>query len=87
MAALWDELDPSRGYFGTDTRVHSLLVGVLLGVVLVGRPVRDGAAAPWAAAAAIVGAAGLAVASATSHEDSAVLQHGGFLPSPSPRRR
>ena len=49
MAVLWgDGSDPSRGYFGTDTRVHSLLVGVLLGVVLVGRPVRRGRArAAW----------------------------------------
>jgi lysophospholipase L1-like esterase len=79
MVALWDDLDPWRGYFGTDTRAHSLLVGVLLGVVLVGRPVQRGAAARWAAAGAIVGALVLGAAVATSHESSSGLQHGGFL--------
>ena len=80
MAVLWgDGRDPSRGYFGTDTRVHSLLVGVLLGVVLVGRPVRSGPAARFVAAGALVGAVGLAAAAMVSHEDSSILQHGGFL--------
>jgi peptidoglycan/LPS O-acetylase OafA/YrhL len=80
MALLWgDGSDPSRGYFGTDTRVHSLLVGVLLGVVLVGRPVRSGPAARFVAAGALLGALGLAAAAMVSHEDSSILQHGGFL--------
>ena len=80
MAVRWgDGTHPSRGYFGTDTRVHSLLVGVLLGAVLVGRPVRSGRMARLAGLGAIAGAAGLAVATMVSHEDSAALQHGGFL--------
>ena len=80
MALLWgDGTDPSRGYFGTDTRVHSLLVGVLLGVVLVGRPVRSGPAARVVAVGALLGALGLAAAAIVSHEDSSILQHGGFL--------
>ena len=80
MAVLWgDGTDPSRGYFGTDTRAHSLLVGVLLGVVLVGRPVRTGRAAPLAAGAAAAGAVGLAAATLLTHEDSGALQRGGFL--------
>jgi peptidoglycan/LPS O-acetylase OafA/YrhL len=46
MAAVWgDGTDPSRGYFGTDTRAQELLVGVLLGTLLVGRR-------PWAAGSA-----------------------------------
>ena len=80
MAVLWgDGSDPSRGYFGTDTRVHSLLVGVLLGVILVGRPVTGGRAGRLAAIAAMAGTLGLVGAIAVSHEDSAFLQHGGFL--------
>ncbi len=34
MAALYDPIDPSRAYFGTGTRAHSLLIGALLGVAL-----------------------------------------------------
>jgi peptidoglycan/LPS O-acetylase OafA/YrhL/lysophospholipase L1-like esterase len=80
MAAQWgDGTDPSRGYFGTDTRAHSLLVGVVLGVVLVGRPVRSGPMARPAAALAIAGAVGLMAATIATHEDSSTLQHGGFL--------
>src|SRR5690606_24635194 len=80
MAALWDAgRDPSRGYFGTDARAHSLLVGVALGAVVVGRPPRRGGVARAAAWTAPVAVAGLAVAVATAHEADAWLQHGGFL--------
>jgi peptidoglycan/LPS O-acetylase OafA/YrhL len=80
MARLWgDGADPSRGYFGSDTRAHSLLVGVLLGVVLVGRPVHGGRRRQVAAVAAVAGAVGLAAATLTAHEDAGWLQHGGFL--------
>jgi peptidoglycan/LPS O-acetylase OafA/YrhL len=34
MAALYDAADPSRAYYGTDTRVHALLIGALLAIVL-----------------------------------------------------
>jgi peptidoglycan/LPS O-acetylase OafA/YrhL len=34
MAALYDAGDPSRAYYGTDTRMHELLVGALLAVLL-----------------------------------------------------
>jgi len=33
MALLYSEADPSRSYFGTDTRIHQIAVGVLAGVV------------------------------------------------------
>ena len=76
-AVLWgDGSTPSRGYFGTDTRAQQLLVGVLLGVVLVGRPARTGrlvAVGGW------VGAGVLALAVGYFAEDSWALQHGGFL--------
>jgi lysophospholipase L1-like esterase len=80
MASLWrDGIDPSRGYFGTDTRAHSLLIGVLLGVVLVGRPVAGGPLGRVAGGAAVAGALGLGAATLSAHEGSAWLQHGGFL--------
>ena len=34
MAALYVSSDPSRSYYGTDTRAHSLLIGVVLAIVL-----------------------------------------------------
>lgn len=80
MAVLWgDGGDPSRGYYGTDTRAHALLVGVALGAALVGRPPTEGRAGRVAALTAIAGAVVLAAAVTLSHEDSAGLQRGGFL--------
>jgi peptidoglycan/LPS O-acetylase OafA/YrhL len=80
MAVLWgDGSDPSRGYYGTDTRAHSLLVGVALGAVLLGRPPTEGRAARVAALTAIVGGIVLVVAVMVGQEDSAGLQRGGFL--------
>ncbi|MET0728835.1 MAG: acyltransferase family protein [Acidimicrobiales bacterium] len=79
MAMIWVDGTASRGYFGTDTRAHSLLVGVALGAVLVGRPPRLGRGARTAAEAGVVGAVVLVAAIALGHEDSAWLQHGGFL--------
>jgi len=34
MQALWTEGDPSRAYFGTDARAHTILVGCLLALLL-----------------------------------------------------
>jgi peptidoglycan/LPS O-acetylase OafA/YrhL len=41
IAAMWllvNPSDPSRVYYGTDTRAHSLLIGVLLAIALTARP-------------------------------------------------
>lgn len=80
MAVLWDGGgDVARGYFGTDTRAHSLLVGVALGALLVGRPPVTGRAAAVAARSGTVGVVVLAAAVAVANEDDAWLQQGGFL--------
>ncbi len=57
MAMLYQDGDPSRAYFGTDTRVHVLLVGALLAVLTWNR------AAPVASrrAATMLGGTGLVV--------------------------
>jgi peptidoglycan/LPS O-acetylase OafA/YrhL len=34
MAVVYDPVDPSRAYYGTDTRAHALLIGALLAIVL-----------------------------------------------------
>ena len=79
MVALYDSSDPSRSYYGTDTRAHALLVGVALGALLVGRPPVRGTAAWVARWAALVGVVFLAVSVAVAHETSAWLYRGGFL--------
>ncbi len=80
MAVRWSGVgNASRGYFGTDTRVHSLLVGVALGAVLLGRPPRQGAQGRVAGVSAAAGFGVMVVAVVTSSEASSVLQHGGFL--------
>ncbi len=37
MVVVYDERNPSRAYYGTDARVHALLIGCLLGIFLFGR--------------------------------------------------
>jgi peptidoglycan/LPS O-acetylase OafA/YrhL len=38
MALLYDEGNPSRAYYGTEARAHTILVGCLLALLLTGRP-------------------------------------------------
>ena len=63
MAALYTPgQDPSRAYYGTDTRAHTLLVGAALAVVMVHFPAlvrRLSPLVPWAAVAGLVGLAAL----------------------------
>jgi hypothetical protein len=40
MAALFDEGDPTRAYFGTDARIHQVLIGALGAMLVIERPVR-----------------------------------------------
>lgn len=54
MAALYEEADPSRAYYGTDARAHSLLVGVVLAIVLA----RAGAGAARSRLVQVLGVAG-----------------------------
>ena len=43
MHALYNAQEPSRAYYGTDTRVHTLLIGALLGLALLRWRPRPGA--------------------------------------------
>ena len=75
-------VDPSRIYYGTDTRAQGLLLGAVLALVWrPGRARRERvAAAPVALeAAGLLGCAGLLAAFFLASEDDAGLYRGGFV--------
>ncbi len=77
MVAIFNPVDPSRAYYGTDSRVFELLIGALLAVALAGRwsdrVARFGRLmAPLAALAIIAAYVGLA-------DDNDLYYHGGAV--------
>jgi len=71
--------DPSRAYYGTDTRAHTLLVGAALAVVMVHFPGlvrRVSPIVPWAA---VAGLGVLAVLFHTVEGQGSALYQGGFM--------
>ena len=81
MALVYDPANPSRSYFGTDTRAHELLVGCALAMLLAGRPgLHAGPAAAalarraWPPVVAL-----LAVALVTFDDQGGVYYQGGSL--------
>nr|QMS47968.1 acyltransferase family protein [uncultured bacterium] len=80
MRALFDPLrDPSRAYYGTDTRAHALLIGAALAAALRGRPELASArlrnASMWVALPAFVA---LVAAARWADFFDAWLYRGGF---------
>jgi peptidoglycan/LPS O-acetylase OafA/YrhL len=72
--------DPSRVYYGTDTRAQSLLIGATLAVLLLhAGPIRNLLAGRLLQVAAIVCAVGLGFCWSRTSEDSTLLFRGGFL--------
>ena len=67
--------DPSRAYYGTDTRAQTLLVGCLAAMLLQRRPLRQSTARPAALIAALLTIA----AFATIGDDQLWMYRGGFL--------
>ncbi len=80
MAVLFDPSDPSRVYFGTDTRAQQLLIGAALAWLLHAVPQIGVVASsrrswiPFASALVL-----LAVVTVLVHDDSAWLYRGGLL--------
>jgi peptidoglycan/LPS O-acetylase OafA/YrhL len=71
--------DPSRVYYGTDSRAFIVLIGALVGVLSAGVPtVRVGNRRFAVLLAGLAGATALVVAMATLHTDSAFLYRGGY---------
>ena len=77
MAATYDTSNPSRAYYGTDTRAHTLLAGCLLAIWLWDRPLPTGRILRWGG---IVAAAIIVVAwSRVSATDSGFYRGGSLI--------
>jgi peptidoglycan/LPS O-acetylase OafA/YrhL len=80
MAALYVADDPSRVYYGTDTRAQQLLVGAALGVVLHRWPtLAQFGARPAGASVALIALMGFLAVVAVVPDDAPALYRGGFL--------
>ena len=79
MASLYNRADPSRAYYGTDTRAGQLLLGALLGVLLLSWSPRSRRAQSGVQAVGLVGAAFCVWAFAVFTDRDSWLYHGGFL--------
>ena len=77
-ALLYDPVDPSRAYYGTDTRVHQILLGSLLACLLQRRRVAA-RPAPDLAWAGVLGLTGLVCAAALVHDQSVIYYRGGSV--------
>ena len=81
MAWLYEpNTDPSRVYYGTDTRAQSLLIGAVLAMVLISyNPLRTAASKLIVQGVAAVSAVALVWLWATTADDSVFLYRGGYL--------
>jgi peptidoglycan/LPS O-acetylase OafA/YrhL len=82
MAVLYNPVDPSRVYYGTDTRAGGLILGALLALFWRPSYLRRGPVAERGPTLDVVGMAGLVVLAAvmmTVGDQDALLYRGGFL--------
>jgi peptidoglycan/LPS O-acetylase OafA/YrhL len=82
MAVLYDPVDPSRVYYGTDTRAGGLILGALLALFWRPAYLKRGGVAARGPALDVVGIGGLAVLGIvmmTVGDQDAFLYRGGFL--------
>jgi peptidoglycan/LPS O-acetylase OafA/YrhL len=77
MALLYDASDPSRAYYGTDARAHTLLVGAVLALVLTQRRPERRHSVVALHTAGLVAAAACAWAWVNVTDQGAGLYHGG----------
>lgn len=77
MVVVYDPADPSRAYYGTDSRAQELLVGALLAVLMMARPVES--SRPWRHASwvGLLASAAMLVAVAFMPDRSPLYYHGG----------
>jgi peptidoglycan/LPS O-acetylase OafA/YrhL len=81
IAAMWllfTPGDPSRVYYGTDTRAHSLLIGVLLAIILTAHVPQSPRVQHGIHVAGVVAFALLVVAYATISDRAVWMYHAGY---------
>jgi peptidoglycan/LPS O-acetylase OafA/YrhL len=79
MSALYEPGgDPSRAYYGTDTRAHGLLIGVSLAILLSSWVPRDAVARASVRALALAGAAYMLVAFVVISDTDSWMYRGGY---------
>lgn len=79
LATLYNPVDPSRAYYGTDTRASQFLIGALLAVVLAGRSIQTTAGRRGLQTVGIGGAIGAVTLVAIASDRDGWLYRGGFL--------
>ena len=79
MILLYDNTEPSRAYYGTDTRASQLLVGALLAIVLTKWAPRTRGQRAGTQVAGVAAAAFCLWAFTSTTDRDAWLYHGGFL--------
>jgi peptidoglycan/LPS O-acetylase OafA/YrhL len=78
MGLLYDASDPSRAYYGTDSRAHGLLIGALLALFLARSRGRRSSSV-WVQVAGVVAAIAVVWAFAGTQDTTSWLYTGGFL--------
>jgi hypothetical protein len=79
MARLFDAADPSRAYYGTDARVHTILIGCVLAALVLHRRPRTRLAGAAVQATGVVALIGVIVAYVTVSDRGAWLYRGGSV--------
>jgi len=79
MAAVYSPADPSRAYYGTDSRAQLLLIGCLLAIVLNRWKPRGASARATVSVAGVAGLAYCAWAWADISDHAAWMYRGGYL--------
>jgi peptidoglycan/LPS O-acetylase OafA/YrhL len=77
MALLYEPADPSRAYYGTDARAHTLLVGAVLALILTRRRPERRASVMALHTAGVVAAGACVWAWVTVRDQGSGLYHGG----------
>ena len=79
MAMLFEPADPSRAYYGTDARAHTILVGALLALLLARRRPRTRSAGRGLHVLGVVAAAACVWAWVSVTDQGSGMYHGGSL--------
>ena len=77
MVVIFDPNDPSRAYYGTDSRIFEILIGALLAIALAGSLKER--ALVWGRRLAPVALLAIAAAYALLADDNAIYYHGGAV--------